>query len=80
MWAFLCMEHVRAVYHHVRRTQGRRGWKAPGVRGGRCSFWGGIVSWVAPDRHQICLFSHIQICVFLSHFVQFIFVDVNALV
>ena len=37
------------------------GWKAPGVRGGRCSFWGGIVSWVAPDQHQICLFSHIWI-------------------
>ena len=25
MWAFLCMEHVRAVYHHVRRTQGLEG-------------------------------------------------------
>ena len=31
----------------------------------------------APD---LFVFSHIRICVFLSHFVQFIFVDVNALV
>ena len=79
MWAFLCMEHVRAVYHHVRRTQGRRGWKAPGVRGGGAASGGESF----PGSLQI---STRFVCfptfgyVYLSHFVQFIFVDVNALV